>query len=139
MDRKYRQRGYKDTAKDKERLPKQAPAQKGEIRTPRMPAFKEVTRCALCGTGVNIDLGGVAVDARCTKCNSDLHSCKNCINFDPGARFQCRKPVTERVVKKDLGNNCELFEPKKTIERETTTAPTDLNDPRAAFDRLFKK
>jgi hypothetical protein len=104
-----------------------------------MPAFREVTRCSLCGTQINIDIDGITFEAQCPKCRADLHTCKNCISFDPGARFQCRKPITERIPKKDLRNECQLFEPKKTIERETTTATVNTKDPRSAFDQLFKK
>jgi len=36
---------------------------------------------------VNIDIDGITFDAQCPKCHSDLHTCKNCVSFDPGARF----------------------------------------------------
>jgi hypothetical protein len=136
MDRKYKQRGYQDEERDNR--PRASAPQKSDVRSPKMPPFREVTRCNLCGTPVNIEVGGIALDAECPKCHTDLHTCKNCLSFDPGARFQCRKPVTERVAKKDVRNTCELFEPRKTIERETTTASVDTKDPRAAFDKLFK-
>jgi hypothetical protein len=100
--------------------------------------FREVTRCALCGTQINIELDGIAFDAKCPKCRADLHTCKNCISFDPGARFQCRKPITVRVAKKDVRNECEHFEPRKTVERQTTTTKVEKDDPRSAFDKLFK-
>jgi hypothetical protein len=136
MDRKYKQRGYMD--QEREERPRPATPRKGEVRTPKMPAFREVTRCHLCGTQVNVDVGGVAFDQQCPKCQSDLHVCKNCVSFDPGARFQCRKPISERIPKKDVRNQCELFEPRKTVERETTAAPENVKDPRSAFDKLFK-
>jgi hypothetical protein len=136
MDRKYKQRGYQD--EEKEQRPRPATVQKNEVRSPKMPAFREVTRCHLCGTLVNIDIAGIAVDSQCPKCHNDLHVCKNCVSFDPGARFQCRKPITERIPKKDIRNECELFEPRKTIERETTATTVDTKDPRSAFDKLFK-
>lgn len=136
MDRKYKQRGYQ--SEDREERPRQSVPQKSDVRAPKMPAFREVTRCSLCGTPINIDVDGIALDATCPKCRSDLHTCKNCVSFDPGARFQCRKPVTERIPKKDVRNQCEMFEPKKTVERETTTTSKDTKDPRSAFDKLFK-
>lgn len=136
MERKYKQRGYQDEEKEQKARP--GPLQKSDVRSPKMPPFREVTRCSLCGTQVNIEVGGIALEAQCPKCNTDLHTCKNCVSFDPGARFQCRKPVTERIVKKDLRNVCAVFEPRKTIERETTTASIDTKDPRSAFDKLFK-
>ncbi|HEX8087390.1 MAG TPA: hypothetical protein VF762_00960 [Blastocatellia bacterium] len=136
MDRKYKQRGYQDEGREQRpRLPNQ---QKSDIRAPKLPAFREVTRCHLCGTQVNVEVGGISTIAQCPKCHSDLHACKNCVSFDPGARFQCRKPITERVAKKDARNECMLFEPRKTIERETTAASVDVKDPRSAFDKLFK-
>jgi hypothetical protein len=136
MDRKYKQRGYQQDDRQEERS-RPAP-QRNDIRAPKMPAFREVTRCNLCGQMINIEVGGIAVDQQCPKCNSDLHTCKNCVSFDPGARFQCRKSITERVAKKDERNTCAVFEPRKTIERETTTATSSVKDPRSAFDKLFK-
>jgi hypothetical protein len=136
MDRKYKQRGYQD--EEREQRPRPQNQQRNDMRSPKLPAFREVTRCALCGTQVNIEVGGIALDAQCPKCHNDLHSCKNCISFDPGARFQCRKPITERVAKKDVRNECVVFEPRKTIERETTAAVAKIDDARSAFDKLFK-
>ena len=137
MDRKYKQRGYRQDD-DRDRQPRPAKAQKTDVRAPRMPAFREVTRCALCGTQIRIEIGGIEFAEQCPKCGSDLHTCKNCLNFDPGARFQCRKPITERIAKKDARNECEIFEPRKTVERETTQATEPDRDPRSAFDKLFK-
>ncbi len=136
MDRKYKQRGYQDQSDEKPRPA--APPQRGEVRSPKMPAFREVMRCNLCGTQINIEVGGIAAEQQCPKCKSDLYTCKNCVSFDPGARFQCRKPVTVRIAKKDLRNDCVLFEPRKTIERETTAVAAATRDPRSAFDKLFK-
>jgi hypothetical protein len=137
MDRKYKQRGYQQDD-EREQRPRATPQPRGDIRAPKMPAFREVTRCSLCGTLVNIDIDGIAFDAQCPKCHSDLHTCKNCVSFDPGARFQCRKPITERIPKKDVRNDCTLFEARKTVERETTTAVAEVKDARSAFDKLFK-
>jgi len=135
MDRKYKQRGYQDDGQ--EQRPRPAP-QRNDLRAPKMPAFREVTRCNLCGQQINIEVGGIVFEQQCPKCNSDLHTCKNCVSFDPGARFQCRKAITERVAKKDERNQCAVFEPRKTIERETTAATSSAKDPRSAFDKLFK-
>ncbi len=136
MDRKYKQRGYQQDSDGEQKRP--TPPVRPEIRSPKMMPFREVTRCALCGTQINIEIDGIAFDAQCPKCRADLRTCKNCISFDPGARFQCRKPVTVRVAKKDIRNECELFEPRKTIERQTTTTKVEKDDPRSAFDKLFK-
>jgi hypothetical protein len=138
MDRKYKQRGYQES--DNEQRPRPATPPRSDVRSPKMMPFREVTRCAMCGTQVNIDIDGIQFNATCPNCDADLHTCKNCVSFDPGARFQCRKPITVRIAKKDLRNECELFEPRKTVERQTTTTPSSSNekDPRSAFDKLFK-
>jgi hypothetical protein len=103
-----------------------------------MPDMREVFRCAMCGTAVPVHFG-ITTDSQCQKCHSDLHICKNCIYFDPRSRFECTKPITERVPRKDLRNQCASFEARKSVERETTTAVGKIDDPRAAFDRLFRK
>jgi hypothetical protein len=38
----------------------------------------------------------------------------------------------------ELRNACTLFEARKTVARETTTAVAEVKDARSAFDKLFK-
>jgi len=79
----------------------------------------------------------MALDSRCAKCGADLHSCSNCAAFDPGARFECRREIAQRISPKDRANRCELFDPR--LRREfAQEKPREGNDPRAAFDALFK-
>jgi len=90
----------------------------------------------------------VAKDTTCPGCRSPLHSCSNCTYFDTGARFECRKEIEARVESKTKANECEHFQPKavrdlglKQTEQGGSDGPggTNPNDPRAAFDALFKK
>jgi hypothetical protein len=144
-DRKYRQRGYQDDARE----PKSAPApgpKPEEPRAPRgqshlapktynMPGFHEVVRCARCGNPMTPPVSG---DARCKRCGADLHACINCISFDPGTRWECteNRNIPARIVEKDARNECTLFTPKTAVEREThSQAPASA---RKAFDDLFK-
>ncbi len=152
-DRKYSQRGYQDS--DRDRAPKPRPeGGAGGARPPRepgapagarrisgtdgpkhvnMPGFRQVVKCAQCGTVLTADVG---YDSRCTRCGVDLHSCAQCVSFDPGSRFECMQPsLTARVSPKNDRNACPLFEPRTTVERETT-APRE-NTARKAFDDLF--
>jgi hypothetical protein len=79
----------------------------------------------------------VGHESTCPKCDSDLHTCRGCIHFDPSARFECRKPITARIINKGGRNTCELFAARTVIERETSSGkPTDA---RQAFANLFKK
>jgi hypothetical protein len=99
-----------------------------------MPGFREVVRCSQCGNPVSSDVG---LETRCPRCGIDLHTCSQCVSFDPGSRFECMDPaLTARVSPKNTRNACTLFSPRTTVERETTTPRTD--DARKAFDDLFK-
>ena len=138
-DRKYRQTGYQDDDRGapRSRGP-QAPREKKEgprgrgLGAPTATVF----RCVNCGTKVPI-AGAVGLDAACPKCKADLHTCANCTHFDTAARFECRQPIPERVPKKRDRNACTFFTPKATVEfgGDERRAP---DDPRAAFDALFK-
>ena len=138
-DRKYRQRGYQDEPRDRERQAPKPQQPKGPRdrpegpKTPNLMASHEVFRCSRCGNRLGLPVGA---DDRCAKCGVDLHSCVQCVSFDTGARFECTQPVTARVTPKDARNNCTFFTPRTTVERQTGTAgPTSA---RQAFDDLFK-
>ena len=139
-DRKYGQRGYMESDREREQRPKQPPRQQTQPRdregprSPKMMAFGEKVKCASCGATVSASIG---LDGSCPKCKTDLHTCRQCAAFDPGARFECRKPITARIMNKGARNDCELFTARTVVERETSSgAPTDA---RQAFANLFKK
>jgi hypothetical protein len=145
---KYRQHGYQD--RDRKEKPRK---ESGEQSTPapakpakndyslgprpvNMPGTRAVSRCAQCGTV----LLAIPPTGQCPKCLFELHSCKQCAYFDPGARFECMQPVPKRIERKDVRNDCTFYEIRVTREKETST-PASLrpNDARQAFENLFKK
>ena len=148
-ERKYRQRGYQDEPRGREsRGGAQAPRKPPEPRapgrqlqsaagpkTPNLMASHEVFRCARCGNRLALQ---VPPDGRCPRCGVAVHGCTNCVSFDTSARWECsQQALTARVAPKDERNDCPLFEPRTTVERQTTTeAPP--NNARQAFDDLFK-
>jgi hypothetical protein len=137
-DRKYRQRGYQeDDRRGEQRSKPQQPEARRDRegpRSPRMMAFGEKVKCAACGA---IVAATIRNDSTCPKCNTDLHTCRQCTYFDPGSRFECRKPLTARIVNKGGRNTCELFAARTVVERETSSGkPTDAKQ---AFANLFKK
>ena len=147
-DRKYRQRGYQDDDRDRQPKPQgQGPRQPPEPGAPagarrisqdgpkniNMPGYREVVRCAQCASVVPADIG---FETRCPRCGTELHSCATCVSFDPGSRFECMQTIPARISPKNAKNACTLYEPRTTVERETT-APRQ-NDARKAFDDLFK-
>jgi hypothetical protein len=156
-DRKYRQRGYQDSPRERrpgQSAPGAAPAPKPpadrietradkaerkalEGRAPNVPGFHEVMRCSRCA---NVFTGEIAADSRCKRCGADLHSCAQCESFDAGSRFECAQSIPVRIAPKDVRNACELFSPRVTIERETRSQaqPQAPSSARKAFDDLFK-
>lgn len=143
MDRKYRQRGYQDSDRDRPERYNQRPSKtsKNEIfgpRTPQMAPARSVVRCAGCGTVLSSE-GVEIMDSRgrCPKCGAEIHSCRQCAYFNTEARFECTQPITLRIPRKDIKNDCKYFTPRTTVERQTSSAgPVD---PRQAFENLFKR
>lgn len=137
-DRKYRHRGYMDNDREPQRpkpqsQPRDREAREGP-RSPRMMAFGEKVKCSACGAQAPPSIN---FESTCPNCRAELHTCRQCAYFDPGARFQCLKPITARIVNKNARNTCELFVARTVVERETSSgAPTDA---RQAFAKLFKK
>jgi hypothetical protein len=142
-DRKYRQRGYQDRGDEPRKgggeQSASPPPKKDNTFGPRpvnLPGTRAVSRCTQCGTV----LQGSPPEGKCPKCGFELHSCKQCMYFDPGSRFECMQPVPERIAKKDARNVCTFYEIRVTREKETST-PASLrpSDARQAFENLFKK
>jgi len=145
MPRKYSQSGYMDS--DRDDKPKPTPRQgksefkvSGRVET----KFNMVTRCNNCAAEIQV-AGEIQAIDRCRNCGNDLHSCRNCLNFDPAARNECIKPVVARVTSKNKNNFCGFFEAKVLIEKQGSgaapvSAPVSRHgDPlRQAFLDLFK-
>lgn len=156
-DRKYKQRGYMDSDRERnghrrEDRPKQSgPRPPLDVTGPRLPRLLQsvtATRCFNCSTTLP---AGSDLPANCPKCNAALHCCKQCAHFEPSTRFQCLKPVPVRIPVKDQTNDCVLFNARVTVAREVNSssaapvspqnvpAPRSPSAARAAFDNLFKK
>jgi hypothetical protein len=147
-ERKYRQRGYQDSDRDRgprPQTPRPAPEPGAPAGTRRisqdgpkninMPGYREVVRCSQCG---NVGSPEISAESRCPRCGTDLHACAQCASFDPGSTFECMQTIPARVSPKNTRNACTLFMPRTTVERETTTpARAESNSAQKAFDDLF--
>jgi hypothetical protein len=71
----------------------------------------------------------------CPKCRAELHVCRMCVLFDPGAYQQCREPTVEEVRDKTRANYCDYFKPKAGAWR----GGGDEERARSDLDRLFGK
>ena len=139
MSRKYRQPGYQN--EDRARRPKPPPRPKGaagRIET----RFHLITRCSNCAMEIQV-MDQIQLTDKCKNCGTDLHTCRNCLNFDPAARNECIKQIEIRVPNKNENNLCPLFEPKVLVEKQgsgASAAPAKVEDShRQAFLDLFKK
>lgn len=140
-DRKYRQRGYQDEDRGESasrRGGRSAPRSRPE--GPRGRGLGRPTQsvfcCARCGQRVPL-LDRVEADAVCPNCDAALHTCTHCQFFDTAAPLECRQPIEERIARKSERNDCDSFEPRLKQEFESTSDDRP-DDPRAAFDALFK-
>lgn len=144
-DRKYRQQGYQDSGapapREKRPEAKKEYAPRGQPplqpKTYQMPGFRDVVKCARCGHQLTVALAS-SPDGVCPRCGAALHTCAQCAHFDTGALFECQQPVPVRIAPKDARNSCASFEPRTTVERETTSTNSGPQSAKKAFDDLFK-
>lgn len=144
--RKYRQHGYDDNRGRRERprrssgpRPFGPRSSRGGPRSPRMTKFHQVIRCSICGVTLPPSFSEVGTTSQCPKCATDLHTCKNCVYFDPGARFECSEPIPQRIGNKNDRNDCRFFEIQTALEKATTSVRERPLEPREMFERLFRK
>ena len=157
--RKYGQRGYMDSGgagrreRHEERPRPKGPKQPLDVTGPRLPRMVKAVAASRCYNCAVTLPTGTDFAQECPKCGVPLHCCKQCTYFEPSTRFQCLKPIPERIASKDKANECEWFTPVVTVARDTghtaaasngsrvenTVSPKDPRDARAMFDSLFKK
>lgn len=150
-ERKYRHRGYMEDSEyyeERRQERRRGPREPIDVTGPRLPRLVQTvvaTRCYNCSTTLPT---GTDFNGNCPKCGAALHCCKQCAYFEPSLRFQCAKPITERIARKDEPNNCPYFSPRVTVARDTGSSgsvlatglsPRTPADARAAFNNLFKK
>jgi hypothetical protein len=139
-DRKYRQSGYQDSGRERgEKRTGKPQGPKPERFGPRTPALAgshSVSRCGGCGVILPAEFDAWG---KCGHCGFELHSCKQCAHFETSSLFECTQPITERIANKNARNNCSYYAPRMTVEKQTKPSATRPDDPRKAFENLFRK
>ena len=137
MSRKYRMQGYQGGDDDRpktRKTPGEAPT-RGRVET----SYRRTIRCTECSAAVQF-LDELKTSDTCQKCGCDLHTCRNCKFFDPGAPNECIRPVEKRVEGKNTRNSCPLFSPKVLVEKAVEKrTPSVEKNARQAFEDLFEK
>jgi hypothetical protein len=149
MSRKYRQQGYQDSDRDKERRRDKAPPRQSNLtkeeriqrRSLRHAIDRDanaVVRCHNCGRNAQ-DFGTITPTTGCPHCNAPLHCCRTCENFDSGARWQCRAEITAAVSDKIKANDCSEYRPRLVLDvTGRRSNASKAGDARSQFDSLFK-
>lgn len=68
---------------------------------------KKTYHCHKCGHEIDVD--GLQRRDECRACGADLHVCKNCEHWDPGAHNQCREKIAEHIPDREKANFCSFF------------------------------
>lgn len=93
--------------------------------------------CWKCGNSIELAPGTrVGTRDACPRCDSDLHSCRNCRHYDPAKHNQCAEPQAEWVRDKEAANYCDYFSPHTGFR--TSPRPSGGEEARKKFDSLFK-
>jgi hypothetical protein len=138
-DRKYRQRGYLDEDRSRPAGGASPPVAPRSTEAPRGRGLgrpeRQAFRCRDCGQEASLDVGP---DTLCSRCGAALHACVNCLSFDPSARWECRADIATPVRSKTKANGCDRYQPKAVLELGQTEDRGKGDDPRAAFEALFR-
>ena len=147
MSPKYRHRGYRDSEREERDRPK-APVnnltpeeriQRRSLRHAIDREANEILRCHNCGRTLQ-NLGTITEKTACPHCNAALHCCRTCRHFDTAARHQCRAEIVEPVGDKNKANRCPEYQARLVLDVTGRRSGTPKsNDPRSAFENLFKR
>ncbi|HSJ97290.1 MAG TPA: hypothetical protein VLC53_09460 [Myxococcota bacterium] len=95
--------------------------------------------CFACGAPLELASGErIGTRDACPRCGADLHVCRNCAHYDPGAYNECREPQAERVSDRERANRCDWFAPSAAAAGAAGGAQAGT-DARAALEALFRK
>lgn len=100
-----------------------------------MSDLPQAGRCFRCGKTIELK-ARIGRQESCPYCRCDLHVCKNCRFYSPGAYNDCREPQAERVLDKEKANFCDFFSfranegKEESKEKEARKRLEDLFRPR---------
>ena len=94
-------------------------------------------RCFACDHEIELATGQrVGFRDTCSRCDADLHVCRNCRHHDPSAYNECREPNAERVGERERANRCDYFAPGEQTGGAVAAAEGRA---RGQLEGLFKK
>ena len=109
--------------------------------SPKREFAVDVFHCWKCGEAVDLPPASrVGNRDTCTRCDSDLHSCRNCRFYDVSKNNQCSEPQAEWVRDKEASNYCDYFSPNVVLAggRAGSRSTPMAEDAKKRFNSLFK-
>jgi len=95
--------------------------------------------CWYCGSPIT-ELEPIGRSFRCSDCDKDLRSCKNCKFYLSGAKGDCSETSAEPAADKERGNFCDWFSLDPKYRGKTAGHKKEMEKAsaaRTAFDNLF--
>jgi len=94
-------------------------------------------QCWNCGTGLEDVPRPISRHATCPKCFNELHCCRLCRHFDPGASMTCHEDRADPPLQKENANFCEYFSPRSGAFEHATADKSAVA--RNHLDALFEE
>jgi len=91
--------------------------------------------CWKCGKQIIIQ-EPIPRDAECPFCHADIHSCKNCVFYEPGSHYDCHETVDELVVDKEHANFCDAFSLNK-VSSKNGAVQNKAAEAKKSLEKLF--
>lgn len=76
--------------------------------------------CWNCGAGLDDIPRPISRHASCPACFNELHCCRLCRHFDPGASMTCHEDRADPPLQKENANFCDYFSPRFDAFEDTT-------------------
>jgi hypothetical protein len=73
----------------------------------------------------------------CKACNSELHVCKMCVEYDVSYAKHCKEPTAEEERNKTAANFCDHFKPRPGAYVAKNTS--EVERAKSVLDDLFRK
>lgn len=107
----------------------------------RLPVFDEpctiFDMCYACG-GVLAYGYKPGFNDVCDICGKDIHVCRMCRFYAPGAHWDCAENVEEHVIDKEKRNHCEFFVlAEKYVDGGPSRESRSASDAKRKFSALF--
>lgn len=100
-----------------------------------MAAMRDELVCWKCGASVADELLPLSRRAECRACGAELHVCRLCTSYDPGAAGSCSEDRAEDVTDKERANFCDWFAPACDAYQPAERAAAEAA--RAQLEALF--